>query len=186
MANLIDNTYFIREISLPSKWLETGGLIESYIPMYEAQVLTELLGYTEYKSLKTEIEAGSYSSKWKNFVEGVEYEVEYNGVTQTVNWNGLINAEKISFIAYYIYYFIIKDHITKTDSLGELLSLSENATRINPADKMAYSWNRYTELYGCTGDTVVTPSAYRYLKENEDTYPAWIFTKTARINSFGI
>ena len=78
MANLIDETYFIGEISLPAQVL-TGTLadIDPYIVKYEREALIELLGYTLYKQLKVEIDADSYTTKWDRLVNGHEYEITF-------------------------------------------------------------------------------------------------------------
>jgi hypothetical protein len=84
MANLIDNSYFIREINLPSDKI-TGNLedISKYITKYEPEILLKLLGYDLYKALKVQIDSGSpYAAPWKDFIEGAEYKVgDY-----TVKW----------------------------------------------------------------------------------------------------
>jgi len=65
MAQLIDTTYFIGQISLPGSVLSgTLADINPYIVKYEREALIDLLGYTLYKELKVEIDAASYTTKW--------------------------------------------------------------------------------------------------------------------------
>jgi hypothetical protein len=187
--NLIDDTYFIREIHLPGENVSGNNEdLAAYITQYEKEVLTELLGYDLYKALKVEIDKGpgNYDEPWKSFIEGAEYTVESGSEPYTVKWNGLTNTELISLISYYIYFNYMRDLVTKTAMIGETLSLAENSQRISPSDKMANAWNRHLELYGSRGDGLLVPSAYRYLTENEDDFDKWVFTDKEPINSFDI
>jgi len=183
MAHLIDKTYFINDISLPGSVLEGNyEVITQYIAKYEPEILLRLLGYDLYKALQAEIDAASYTTVWDNFVNGAEYVVE----GYTVKWNGLINSELTSFIAYYIYYQYMKNNVTTTTAIGETQSGAENGGKISPADKMTHAWNNYIRLYGSISDDLYSPSAYRYLLENEDDFDLWIFTTDNPTNSFGI
>ena len=184
MANLIDKTYFIGEIALPNKLTDGGDLsnISTYIAKYERQVLINLLGYDLYKALKTEIDAGSYTATWDAFVNGAEYTVD----GYTVKWNGLVNSELQSFIAYYIYFYYMRDLISSTTGIGEVFNNAENSERISPAAKQANAWSRFLELYGSVTDGSFHPSAYRYLIENEDDFDLWLFTMEESVNKFDI
>lgn len=180
MANLIDNTYFIDDIMLPGKLIDgsTLSIIDTYITKYEKEVLMALLGYDLYKDLI----ANPSEAKWVAFTEGEEYTVGEH----TVKWNGLTNSDKISFIAYYVYFHVMRDLVTSTTTAGEILSTLENADRITPSDKMANAWQRFRELYGSLDDGEFVPSAYRYLTEKESDFDLWLFTSQGTINSFGI
>ena len=187
MANLIDKTYFIDEINLPSSML-TGDteIITAYINKYEKDILIKLLGYNLYKALKEQIEAGTYSAPWKGLIEGAEYDVEYGNDTYLVKWGGLINAEKVSLIAYYVYYNIVRDTVTSTSGIGEMLNNVENGSRITPADKQIFAYNRMVELMGGSEDTLFSPTAYRYLEEHESDFDKWLFTELFPLNTFCI
>ena len=194
MANLIDDTYFIGEISLPAQVL-TGTLadINPYIVKYERQALIDLVGYTLYKELKVAIDAGApdYSStKWKRLITGHEYEIEYLGETHLVKWNGLINSDKVSLLAYYIYYYYLKFHVTHSSGLGEIVASAENAAKVSASQKMTNAWNRFIELRGIPGDQEIDPTCYNFLNEFEDDetdgYDPLLFTIMKFTNSFGI
>lgn len=194
MANLIDNTYFIGEISLPAQVL-TGTLadINPYIVKYERQALIDLVGYTLYKELLVAIAAGApdYSStKWKRLITGHEYGINYLGEPHLVKWNGLINSDKVSLLAYYIYYYYLKFHVTHTSGLGELVASAENAAKVSASQKMTNAWNRFIELRGIPSDQEIDPTCYNFLNEFEDDetngYDPWLFVIMKFTNSFGI
>ena len=188
MAQLIDTTYFVGEISLPASSL-TGTLadINPYIIKFEREALIEILGYTLYKELKAEIDS-SYTAKWEGFVEGAEYTVSFAGEDNTVKWNGLINSDKVSLLAYYIFYQYMKFHNTHTSSTGEMFSNLENGVRVQPAERMVNAYNRFIDLRGKVSDQDIAPTAYNYLDENQDTldYNPWIFLDLRHTNTFGI
>lgn len=191
MANLIDDTYFIGEISLPAQVL-TGTLadINPYIVKYERLALIDLLGYTLYKQLKVEIDAASYTTKWDRLVNGHEYEINYLGETHLVKWNGLINSDKVSLLAYYIYYYYLKFHVTHTSGLGELVASAENAAKVSASQKMTNAWNRFIELRGIPSDQEIDPTCYNFLNKFEDDatdgYDPWLFNILKFTNTFGI
>lgn len=191
MANLIDNTYFFGPISLPGGSLDGDFAdIDDYIEQYEKEALIEILGYTLYKALKAEIDADEYTTKWDRFVNGYEYEIDYLGDTHLVKWNGLVNDEKISLLAYYIYYHYVKFHVTHTSGFGELLQKAENASKVSPVQRMVSAWNEYVRLRGDPADSEINPTAYNFLNKYEDDetngYDAWLFKVIKRTNTFGI
>jgi len=193
MANLIDKTYFIGEISLPAQVLE-GDLadISPYIVKYEREALIELLGYTLYKDLKAEIDAVPqvFTTKWDWFVNGHEYEIDYIGDTYLVKWNGLINSEFLSLLAFYIYYHYLKFHISHTSGIGELLQNAENAAKTSASEKMVSAWNRFIDLRGGPSDDQINPTCYNFLDKFEDDatngFDKLLFTVLKHTNTFGI
>lgn len=192
MAQLIDNTYFFGEISLPESVIDGDfATIDDYIERYEKQALIDLLGYTLYKDLKAEIDAeAGYSTRWDRLVNGHEYEVSYNGDTHLVKWEGLVNDEKRSLLAYYIYFYFVRYNITHTTGFGEMMQQSENAQRISPSQKMVNAWNEYIRLRGLVGEPEIDPTAYNFLDNFEDDstngYDKWLFKVEGRMNTFGI
>lgn len=193
MAQLIDTTYFFGEISLPGASLSGDFAdIDDYIAQYEKEALIDLLGYTLYKELKAEIDSDpqTYTEKWDRLVNGYEYEVEYSGDTHTIRWNGLVNTEKISLLAYYIYYHYVRFHVTHTSNFGELLQKAENASKISPSQRLVNAWNQFIELRGLVSDAKVNPTAYNFLNEYEEDptygYDTWLFKMMGYTNTFGI
>ena len=185
--SLIDSTYFIGGINLPGGSL-TGDLsdIDAYITMYEKEALIDLLGYTLYKDFI----ANPTDTRWTRFSAGYEYTVEYGGDTHSIKWNGLVNDEKVSLLAYYIYYKYVEFHVTHTSGFGELLQNSENASKISITQKRVNAWNRFIELRGIPSDSEINPTCYNFLNEYEDDttygYDSWLFNVFRRTNTFGI
>lgn len=192
MANLIDTSYFVGEISLPGQVL-TGDFadINPYIIKYEREALIDLIGYSLYKELKAEIDASAYTEKWDRLVNGHEYTIDYLGDDQIVKWNGLVNSDKVSLLAYYIYFKYVQFHTTHTSGIGELIQNAENAVKSSPSQKMVNAWNRFIELRGDPyHQERILPSCYNFLDEFEDDpdygYDKLIFTFKDRTNIFGI
>lgn len=184
MANLIDKTYFIRDISLPAQVLDgTFEAITNYIVRYEKKALMMLLGYELYTTVKAEINAASYSDPWDGLVNGKEYT---NSRGYTIKWEGLKNDGKESMLAYYIYYNYVRDQITHSSGIGEVLSQGENSTRVSPLYKLSAAYNRFCELFGSASDSAFTPSAYNYLYAHRDEFENWVLTPVEKGNAFGI
>ena len=187
MANLIDSTYFFGEISLPGSSL-SGDLadIDDYITQYEKEALIDILGYTLYRDFI----ANPGDTRWTRFSAGHEYTITYLGDTHYVKWNGLVNTELISLIAYYVYYYYVRFHMTHTSGFGELLQQAENASRISPTQRMVNAWNQFAKLRDDPSEQEIEPTAYNFLNEFEDDatngYDAWLFKVLDRTNTFGI
>ncbi len=184
MANLITNSYFIREINIPSNAL-TNDMAE-YITQYEKDILIKLLGYELYKDYLS----SPGDRRWTRLISGYEYTEEFNGLTTSVKWEGLTNTALVSLIAYYIYYWYMNFHASDTTTIGESITEKENALGISPTSKMVNAWNNCVELYGRISDIVIIPSAYNFLRkfEDDDTngYTGWIFTSMDKTNILGL
>ena len=191
MAQLIDTTYFIGEIALPGSSL-TGTLadISPYIVKYEREALIAILGYTLYKQLKAEIDAAVYTTKWNRLVNGHEYTITYLGDSHLVKWNGLINSDKVSLLASYIFYQYLRFHTTHTSGMGEVFSVTENGVRISPSQRMVAAWNNFIDLRGDPSEPDINPTCYNFLNNFEDDvtngYDPWLFNVMGHTNSFGI
>lgn len=181
---LIDTTYFKADITLPASVLSgTFADINDYIAKYEKEALIDLLGYTLYDDYIDNPTA----TRWTRFVTGYEYEVSYAGSTHKVKWLGLTNTDKVSLLAYYVYYQYLRYHITHTSAIGELLQRSENATKISPHQRLVNAWNKFIELRGTGGERIVEPTAYNFLFNFESTdYDSWLFKVLRRTNTFGL
>lgn len=174
----IDETYFVNDIVLPDS---AESNLENDIARYEPEILKELLGYELWGLTNSET-----STRMTELIEGKEYTVSYNGRDQTIKWNGLQNSELISLIAYYVYYWVQRNNVTHTTSLGELTSKQENSMIAIANQKIGNAWHRMRQLFGYVGQNELEPSAYNFLKANEDTYEEWVFTDIGKVNQFGI
>lgn len=196
MANLIDSTYFKGEILLTNK-TELATDISAAIAQYEKEILIYLLGYKLYKQLIATPNVQPY----KSLIEGAEFELTFDGITQLLKWEGLQNANKESLIAYYVYYKYQERNFVKPSAISTLQPKSEAAEMVSPIMKMTNAWNRMIELYGFipnnwfyNGLTIMhpdgsmvndcLPSAFNYLSVNVADFPDWIFTPLRPINPF--
>lgn len=177
--SIISNLYFVKDISIPQTDFSN---LNNDIAKYEPEILRELLGY---ELAKLVIDSPASPTRIKELVEGKEYTVSFNDRDQKVKWNGFANSELISLIAYYVYYWWQRNNATHTASLGELKSKQENSVIAMSNQKIGNAWFRMRELYGYPGQHVLAPSAYNFLKENEDDYPEWVFTNIGQVNMFG-
>jgi len=199
MANLIDATYFKGEILLTNK-TDLATVYDDYITKYEKEILISLLGYKLYSLMIT----NQSSEPYKSLIEGAEFELTFDGITQTIKWEGLKNSIKESLIAYYVYYRYQEEQFLMPGAIGTVKPIAEAAEVISPYSKMVSAWNKMLQLYGYypgvwfkyTHAKIVQPdgtliyddypSAYNYLCANITDFPDWIFTPLKPINIFGI
>lgn len=207
---LIDISYFTGEINIPN----TDKRVNSYnadIARYEKEILLSLLGYELYTDFIAGLAAPDpIDQKWLNLRDGVEYDFEYRGNTIKMKWGGLINADKISLIAYYCYYKIRKRDVSLTTSVNEVRGKLENSETVNETRKIINSYRLMLDLYGETEcaengfnytrdqteyfdkymaeyDTYNdVSSAFNFLNTHRADYPGWRFSPLNNLNEFGI
>lgn len=205
--SLIDTTYFVREINVPlSSNATLNTIFTNAILRYENDILKKLLGYTLWKEFTDAIAAATTESplaqKWVDLRDGADFSFDWNGSIINTHWNGLINPEKVSLIAFYVYYQHRVNHESEYTGIGEVVAKGENSTRIIPLDKLVLVHSQMLDLYGRTPAIARKyysflnnanylhyddePSAYNFLLTNVETYPNWVFKPIGNVNAFGI
>lgn len=195
---LIDSTYFTGEILITNKTAISSDLTQA-MTQYEKEILISLLGYKLYDLMIND----QSSSPYKKLIEGAEFEMTFDGIAQTLKWEGLKNSIKESLIAYYTYYRYEERNYIKAGAVGTNKPMPENAQIVTPYPKMVQAWNNMLVLYGWFprlwfkyGRTIMqpdgsliynnAPSVYNYMCANIADFPDWIFTPIKPINPFGI
>ena len=137
--SLIDKTYFNFEINIP----DTGDYSEltNYITRFEPEILKAIFGYELAKQVIGYV-ALTTTDPIKSLVEGAAYE-DQDGNLQ--KWGGLINVQKVSLIAYYVYYWYRKCTVTNTTSSGEKRSANENSIDAEYGNKIMVAWDRMSK-----------------------------------------
>jgi len=208
----IDSTYFVGEINLPNT-RDNANSITQAIDQYEKEILIKLLGYKLYSLLIADLDVAKkpQSQIFKDLVNGAEFDHSFRNETILLKWNGLVNPECQSLIAYYIYYKYVEREVTHLSGIGTILPGSEKGGRVSSVNKMVNAWDRMRELYGKIppeykqyfnnyfgfyGTQTMgiyspfvfnfDPSAYNFLFANKESYPDWRFTPIWGINAFGI
>ena len=164
--SIIDSTYFIRDINLPSGAFSD---LDLYIETYEKEMLIKLLGYSLYAEFIAGIADPSPAQKWLDLRDGLTY--TYAG--KTVRWNGLKNTDKISPIAYYVFCkYVVSKQIAQTQT-GANLPKQENSTVADNVPKLVNAWNSFLSLYGYSGQSAYEGSALNFLLAHSDTYDSY-------------
>lgn len=202
--SLIDATYFVRDINVPlSSNTVLNSVFNNSVLRYENEVLKSLLGYTLWKEFTDAIAAeGTLAQKWVDLRDGADFSFDFNGYTINTHWNGLVNAEKVSLIAYYVYYQHRVNHESEYTGIGEVVAKGENSKRVSPLDKLVLVHGNMLDLYGRIPAKARRyysflnnanyfhyddkPSAYNFLLANVDTYTGWVFKPIGGVNAFGI
>jgi hypothetical protein len=179
--SLIGSDYFKQDINIPSTNVNSD--IANVITRYEPEILKKVLGYELWDLIK---DSPTSPDRLNDLINGVEYTVSYNNRDQIIKWNGLKNTEKISLIAYYVYFMWQTNHASNTTNVGESASVTELSDRVSPAQKMGSAYSKMRQLVGYAGQDVLEPSLYNFLKENETDYPEWVFKDVGSVNMFGI
>jgi len=207
--SLIDYTYFVRDINVPV--LATDSSDNNYtklndsISRYENDVLKSLLGYALWKEFTDAVTAATEESplaqKWVDLRDGKELSFEVFGQSVSTKWNGLKNTDKVSLLAYYVYYQHRLYGQTSYTGLGETKAKGENSVVADGSFKIVSAWNHLVNLYGEIPFPIVkyksqfndidnyihyndAPSAYNFLLANKATYTNWIFTPLSKKHNY--
>ena len=183
---LIDSTYFRNIVKLP---IGEYSDIDQYIEQYEKEVLINLLGYDQYTEMMVaynasiaEVDPVALPAKWENLINGMTYTYS----DRSIHWNGLINSDKISFIANYVFCKYLKEHQTAMSGAGATQPKNENSVVVDGVAKYADAWNNFVKLYGYIGQDCYEPSCLNFLIANEADY-AELYPKIYGFtNQFGI
>jgi hypothetical protein len=201
--SLIDTTYFVGDINVPlSSNTDLNTAFTESITRYENAILKRLLGYDLWKEFIDGIAEDEVEQKWIDLRDGAEFTFDFYGNTVSTKWNGLINSDKISLIAYYVYCKHRLANDTHYTGIGEVKSKGENSNAVSSLSKQVWAFNSMVALYGHVPLKVMDvynfltcdsyqhfnrePSAYNFLLANKDTYSNWIFEPIARINPFNL
>lgn len=175
MANLIDTTYFIRELHLPTD--EIGTELTSFIDRFEPEILQKRLSYDLYRAFKAGLLENQIAQKWIDLRDGKEY--QSGGIYY--KWRGLINSDKISLIANYVFYQFSIYGSTFNSSVGLQSIKSENSTIADYRDKQTLVYNQMIN-YIAELDAFITYSN----SVDSTTYPNYDPTPIRRVNKFNI
>jgi len=171
--SLIDSTYFVKDINIPDSDYSD---IDSYIERYEKEILIKLLGYELWK-LVNAYDPTTSEQRIKDLVEGKEW--TYSG--NLIKWNGFKNDDKISLIAYYVYYWYVRNKNVNFQTTGTQKAKNENSAAASPVQLLSQAWDRLGNLYQYDAE-----SAYFFLNEHSSDYPEWDFTLLGSINGFDL
>jgi hypothetical protein len=130
MANLIDPSYFIRDIKIPNVYSPAvAENVNQFIAKYEPQCLRLLFGYDFYTLFQTE----GITERMKDLLDGKG------------EWMGLVRPDiKDSLIAYYVYYFFEESMATQSTGVATSITQDASAMNVSPADKMVAAWNQFS------------------------------------------
>ena len=176
--SLLDLTYFDgTDRSLPQG---TYNSIQAHIDQYEREILIQLLGY----DLAKLVLAYSVSSdqRIKDIVDGKEYTVD----AYTVKWNGLLNTDKVSLLADYVYIKYVTNKQVMFQNTGVVVSATENGVVIGAGPLIQSAGYRLRELAGYPGQDGLAASLYNFLMNNQADYSEWVFNEYTPPNAFDI
>ena len=164
---IIDSSYFVGELNVPNITgsnpvvaVNLAGL-NRLITLYERLYLLKLLGETLYDEFIADL---ATSETWATGLRD-----ELRDATN-----------KISPIAYYVYYYWLRNAATYMTSGGEVEQKSENATQSSPALRMSEAYNQMVRL---------TVKVLAYINDESDSFPSPAITETGwlrNVNTFGI
>lgn len=161
---ITDNTYFKGSIYLSNVFDSSNAeyaVLNNYIERYENNYLEDMLGYEMKSQFLSEISSDPTSGIWFDLWKGATF--QYGG--KQYKWIGFSNLEKLSPIAYYIYYWYMRNQNSQTTGVGEVGSNVPNNGVANESIKLMTAWNEMVRLNN---------TLYDFLYVNLSDYPTFI------------
>lgn len=144
MANLIDTSYFVNEISVAQvDYLPVATSLTEFITKYEPIYSSRVLGKQLYDDFIAGLAEPIIDQKWLNLRDGAAYT---DGCGNLTEWTGFVNDEKTSPIAFYVYRQWLNNSAQTTTGAGQATIETENAVRANIVQKVIVIWNQMVEL----------------------------------------
>lgn len=117
--------------------------LQAVIDRVEYDLLFNALGYAQYTEIMNQFKPdGTWKDdalqKWKDLVDGKE---EWKGLRYTIGIN------KVSLIAYYVYYQFLAKSRQYFTTTGLVVSRGENSDRVNPTEELTEKWNEFLCMY---------------------------------------
>lgn len=174
---LIDSSFFVGEINIPNtNKPEVQAELNHFIAKYESELLNHLLGNELYASYLADVDG---EQRFQDLINGVSYN---DGIDY---WRGLIYSYNggltmHSMIAYYTYWFWMKDKSSWNSGIGVVRPEGDKAKPISPALKMTAAWNTFSEQVG---------EFLQFMNASVDVYPEWqpiYMYQFEKINDFDI
>jgi hypothetical protein len=172
---IIDNTYFIREISLPTD--QIGAELTSYIERFEPEILTKILGYDLYKQLTAGLANTYPEQKWLDLRDGCDYEQD----EVYYHWRGLTNSTFESIIANYVFYYYTIYGSQFNSVFGLKQVLGENSTQADYRHKQMRVYNQMVDWISEMSDFIEWSNSV-----DSETYPNYNPSVIRKVNVFNI
>jgi len=160
--------YFILNIFLPPD--EVSGDIAGYVSRFEREILIKTLGFHMYNELIESL-SGTPEQKWLDLRDGKIY--QKNGINH--NWRGLINDEKESLIAYYVWYQY-SIHGMEVKSISGIKNLKTENTNI--VDRRLHQVSAYNKMVDLIAEMD------NFIQANSVDYPYYAPELIRKVNMF--
>lgn len=151
---IIDETYFIREISIPNVnevQSESYDTLNYFVDEYVRQLLRDALGIELFNELDSYVIDGVFDeTSAPQYIIDLVNGVEYIKDDITYKWSGLISEEgvfKKSLLANYVYCKWFENSITYQSGVGEVTINATNSNLVNPTQRYVKYWNSFLEMY---------------------------------------
>ena len=171
--SLITSSYFFGNISLPTDNTNRTNKLQVFIDRVQRKYLEKIFGYELYSLFIAELPTPT-SQRFTDILNGVEY-TDGSGILQ--KWEGLVNSELESFLAYFAYYEYSKANQMQESSTGNTQQSFENSNIMSAIGKQTYAYNEGVKLYY---------KLYDFMLANETDYPEWEFKPIQYVNTLNI
>lgn len=210
---IINSSYFLnKSVFIPNAVVQPSigsntptsiNQLNEEIDQKEYELILSWLGYEQTKDLFDQFEVnGDWKptalQKWKDFVDGKE------------DWRGLrysAGTKKISVIAFYVFFYYLKNDFVQYSTTGIQSPVSENSISQLPNEKQTQAWNTFVNMtegdliadrnysfsrnwnglmLRWTGNEKNEASVYAFLSKNTDVYDLSFFNHNTIINPYNL
>lgn len=159
MTNIIDYTYFTNRLLIANLQsttdLDVRTHLTALITQEQYNFLNGIMGPALYEQFVEWYitNPGDTTNDFYYLLNGKVF-TDTNG--NVVNWIGMINTQKLTPLANYVYYIFQELNFTQTTSAGEVRSKADNSYQAYPDQKLIDVWSQMVDWlrgYGLFMDT---------------------------------
>ena len=137
------------------------------------------------------IVSDTIEEKWEELRNGCDFIMNIDGVEVLKHWQGLVNIEKQSLLADFVYFEYCTQTASSLQAVGNSAPMAANGERITNMIKPSLAYNRGVENLGGLIETDKKGNLFNFIyarneEHGDDYYPNWLFEVTECINKYNI
>ena len=174
----IDSTYFVGPLTIAQLGQPTVvSKLNDMIDQYQLELVQAALGYELAEKFLANIEDPAPEARFTDLKVGKVFTTSYGRQAKWVGFQGTKKKAEYNPLTAYVFWQHENDLMQQTTGMGVVQANSENATVVNPAQKMSKAWNIMVENIWVL---------WEFMNANADIYPEFNLWDVAGLRIYSL